>query len=198
MEIPIYCAFDKLCKPEDLRPHPNNPNIHPEGQLQRLAAIIRRNGWRNPVVVSSLSGCVIKGHGRLGAAMAGGFDAVPVVVQEYATPADEAADLVADNLIAEESRLDIDAVDALAREFDLEAERLGRLQGDGAYKATRWDKEDGKEGSDKARKVPVMILVSDEEAARFDAIKARLGAKTDEATFSAVLAGYLSRQEGEE
>lgn len=193
-EVPILCHFDKLCKPEDLRPHPNNPNIHPEGQLQRLAAIIRRNGWRNPIVVSRLSGCVIKGHGRLGAALAGGFDTVPIVYQDYATPADEAADLIADNLIAEESQLDLDAVDALARQFDLEASRLGQMEPNGKFKATRDGTEGDKADAGRTRQIPVMILATEDEADRFDAVKERIGARSDEEAFSHILKGYFSRE----
>ena len=188
----IYCKFDELVGTDALRPHPNNPNIHARTQPKRLAEVIARNGWREPITVSRLSGYIIKGHGRLLAARAGGFEICPVVYQDYATPADEAADLIADNQLATESELDYDAVMRLADEFDLEADRIGRVEGGGSFNKTRVGGED--DGEDKPRKIPVMILASEEEAAQFDEIKERLGARTDERAFSEILAAYMEAQ----
>lgn len=91
-----------------------------------LARIIRHQGWRNPIVVSSRSGFVVAGHGRLAAALQLGTAAVPVDVQEFATEADEWAHLVADNRIAELADMDQDGLGDLLRDigevedFDLE------------------------------------------------------------------------------
>ena len=63
--IPVYCAHDAIIRAADLKPNPKNPNKHPEEQIERLGAVIRGNGWRNPITVSVRSGLVVKGHGRL-------------------------------------------------------------------------------------------------------------------------------------
>ena len=70
-----------------------------------LAKIIQHQGWRNPVVVSKLSGFIVAGHGRLKAAELLGLDEVPIDLQDFKTEADELAHLVADNRIAELSEI---------------------------------------------------------------------------------------------
>ena len=104
--IPVYCAFDKIEKIENVKPNPKNPNQHPEDQIELLAKIIQVQGWRAPVTVSTLSGLVVRGHGRLLAAKHAGLSAVPVDYQHYENQDDELADLLADNKIAELSEID--------------------------------------------------------------------------------------------
>ena len=55
--------------------------------------------------VSNLSGMIVSGHGRYEAALLLGCP-VPVDFQDYATEADELADLLADNRIAEMAEMD--------------------------------------------------------------------------------------------
>lgn len=104
-EIPVYCAFDKIVPLEDLKPNPKNPNSHPAEQVELLAKVIKKQGWRQPVKVSNLSGFIVSGHGRYEAALLLGCP-VPVDFQDYATEADELADLLADNRIAEMAEMD--------------------------------------------------------------------------------------------
>ena len=99
--IPVYCAHDAVVPVSEMQPNPKNPNTHPEEQLKRLGAIIRGAGWRNPITVSTRSGLIVRGHGRLAAAQMEGLTEVPVDYQNYASDAEELADLVADNRIAE-------------------------------------------------------------------------------------------------
>ena len=105
--VPVYCSHDAIVKTADMKPNPKNPNQHPDEQLRRLGAIIRAAGWRNPITVSTRSGLIVRGHGRLLAAQMAGLNEVPVDYQNYATEADELADLVADNRIAELSDPDM-------------------------------------------------------------------------------------------
>ena len=104
--VPVFCAYDKVVPAETLVPNPANPNKHPDEQIQALGRVIRYQGWRNPITVSTRSGFIVKGHGRLSAALLEGFKEVPVEYQNYATEADEYADLVADNRLAELSEID--------------------------------------------------------------------------------------------
>ena len=104
--VPVYCAHDKIVDVATLVPNPKNPNTHPDNQIQLLGRIIRQAGWRAPITVSTRSGFIVKGHGRLSAALLEGFKEVPVDYQNYATEADEYADLVADNRLAELSEID--------------------------------------------------------------------------------------------
>ena len=91
---------------EKLIPNPKNPNTHPDAQIQALGRIIRQTGWRAPITVSKRSGFIVKGHGRLAAAKLEGLAEVPVDYQNYTNEAEEYADLVADNRIAELAEID--------------------------------------------------------------------------------------------
>lgn len=104
--IAVYCAFDELVDVGSLKPHPRNPNRHPDSQVALLARIIKAQGWRAPITVSERSGCIVRGHGRLLAAQSLGVKQVPVDRQDYATDEEELADLVADNRIAELAEMD--------------------------------------------------------------------------------------------
>ncbi len=135
--IPVHCAHDRLAPVGDLKPHPKNPNRHPEQQLAMLAKIIQHQGWRAPIVISKRSGFVVSGHGRLEAAKLLGLESVPVNEQQFATEADELAHLVADNRIAELAEMDNRALqelieDNLRGKLDLEiagiVEELGKAE----------------------------------------------------------------------
>ena len=104
--VPVYCAHDAIVDVAKLIPNPRNPNKHPDEQIQLLGRIIRQTGWRAPITVSTRSGFIVKGHGRLSAALLEDVKAVPVDYQNYASEAEEYADLVADNRIAELAEID--------------------------------------------------------------------------------------------
>ena len=99
--IPVFCAFDEILPVEEICPNPKNPNQHPDSQVELLAKIITHQGWRAPVTVSTRSGLVVRGHGRLMAAKYAGLSRVPVDFQSYESEESELADLVADNHLAE-------------------------------------------------------------------------------------------------
>lgn len=105
-EVPVYCAHDAIVDVATLVPNPKNPNQHPDNQIQLLGRIIRQTGWRTPITVSKRSGFIVKGHGRLAAALLEGVKEVPVDYQNYTNDAEEYADLVADNRIAELAETD--------------------------------------------------------------------------------------------
>lgn len=119
----VMCAHTEIADTAALVPNPRNPNKHTPEQIKLLAKIMKHQGFRNPIVVSNRSGFITKGHGRLEAARLNGWDKVPVDRQDYSTEADEYADMVADNKIAELAESDmsmiIDDVKALG-EFDFD------------------------------------------------------------------------------
>ena len=116
--IPVFCAFDKLIDPKDLVGNPRNPNQHPQEQIELLAHIIQSQGWRAPITVSNQSGFVVRGHGRLAAALYFGAECVPVDYQNYANEAEEWADLIADNRLAELSEIDNTKIADLIADLD--------------------------------------------------------------------------------
>lgn len=116
----VYCRFTEMRPTITLVEHPQNPNTHPDNQLDRLAEVIRGNGWRQPITVSDLSGYIIKGHGRYQAAKRAGFNEVPVEVQHYENEAAELADMLADNRIAELAEIDNEALNAALQQLQIE------------------------------------------------------------------------------
>jgi DNA modification methylase len=127
-EIPVHCAHDTLIPLEKLVPNPRNPNKHPQGQIQLLSKIIEAQGWRAAITVSKRSGFIVRGHGRLEAARTLGCEVAPVDFQDYASEAEEWADLIADNRIAELAETDDDLLKTLLQEinsFDLDTTLSG-------------------------------------------------------------------------
>lgn len=119
--VPIYCAHDKVVPIAEVKPNPKNPNQHPEEQIELLAKIIKTQGWRAPVTVSTLSGLVVRGHGRLMAAQFLGLDCVPVDFQNYSCYDAELADLLADNKIAELAEIDAKMLAEVFQDIDPDA-----------------------------------------------------------------------------
>ena len=117
--VPIFCAFDELVSAERVVGNPRNPNTHPASQIQLLAKIIATQGWRAPITVSTRSGLVVRGHGRLAAARLLGERLVPVDFQTYDSEAAEWADLIADNRIAELAEIDVSALADLLGDIDV-------------------------------------------------------------------------------
>ena len=76
--ILVHCAYDELVDIAKLVPNPRNPNRHPDKQIELLAKIIKSQGWRAPITVSTRSGFIVRGHGRLAAAQKLGLTEVPV------------------------------------------------------------------------------------------------------------------------
>ena len=123
----VHCAHTELVDIDALIPNPRNPNTHPPKQIELLSKIIKHQGWRAPIVVSERSGFITKGHARLAAAKLGGWTQVPVDRQPYATEADEWADMVADNKIAELAETDDAILKLLAADLpgDFDFDLLG-------------------------------------------------------------------------
>ncbi len=114
----INCSYTKLVPVEELVKHPKNPNTHTSKQIELLAKIIKSQGFRSPIVVSKRSGFIVKGHGRLESAIKAGLKEVPVDVQEYKSEAEEYADMIADNRIAELSEMSSDTLLDLIGELE--------------------------------------------------------------------------------
>lgn len=116
--VPVFCAYDAIVSLVELRPNPMNPNHHGTDQIKRLASIIWATGWRNAITVSRQSGMIVKGHGRLEAAQLAGMSEAPVEYQDYDGEAEEWADLIADNRLAELSTLNTGELLEMANEID--------------------------------------------------------------------------------
>jgi hypothetical protein len=120
----IRCLYDKMVLISEIQAHPKNRNQHPAEQIERLAKILKFQGWRYPVKISKRSGFVTAGHGRIEAAKLIGWEAVPVNFQDYESDEQEYADLQADNAIASWAELDLSGINAdladLGPDFDID------------------------------------------------------------------------------
>jgi hypothetical protein len=115
---PVFCSYDEVVKIDQLQPNPGNPNTHGSKQIAMLGDIIMAAGWRAPITVSKRSGLITKGHGRRMAAIHKHLSYAPVEYQEYASEAEEHADLIADNRIAELSDLSMEKLMDMIQEID--------------------------------------------------------------------------------
>lgn len=116
----IKCSYTDLVPVDKLRAHPKNSNEHPKKQIALLAKILAFQGFRHPIVVSTFSGQIVAGHGRLAAAIEAGYTEVPVDYQEFNDAAQELAFLESDNLIADLAQHDINMMIENIKDLDLD------------------------------------------------------------------------------
>lgn len=137
----IRCKFDEMVPVSELKPHPKNRNKHPAPQVTRLAKLISYQGVRAPLVVSKLSGYMVKGHGTLMAIKEAGGNRAPVVFQEFDDEEQEYAFLQSDNAIAEWAELDLGGINAdlegLGPDFDVDMLGLAGFEVEPADKAPK-------------------------------------------------------------
>lgn len=92
-----------------LSPHPRNARVHPKKQIARLKALIRKVGFRVPIIIDA-DNVILAGHGRHQAAVELGIPEVPVIAFEDLTEEDRRAFMLADNLIGEKGDYDREAL----------------------------------------------------------------------------------------
>lgn len=117
MRVRIECAHDRVAPIGEVRPNPKNPNQHPPEQVQVLVHVLKTHGWRSPVTISTRSGLVVRGHGRLLAAQSMGLTEVPVDDQHYESEEAELQDLIADNESQSLSAMSETALRDLLKDF---------------------------------------------------------------------------------
>lgn len=83
-------------KRDELKPHPQNPKVHPPEQLRALSAAIKEFGFDQPVLIDE-SDTILKGHGRTEAAGMAELDEVPTITRTGLTDAEKLALVISDN-----------------------------------------------------------------------------------------------------
>jgi len=100
--IQIKCSYAKLVNESDLVDHPRNPQKHSREQIEHIKRILKFQGVRHPIIVSTLSNRIMAGHGRRMAFRELGMVQVPVDFQHFDTEAQEYAFIVSDNALQQE------------------------------------------------------------------------------------------------
>ena len=109
---------------ERLIPYANNPRLHSEADLDKIAASIRKWGWTNPALVDE-NGTLIAGHGRVAAATKLKLTSIPVIVARRWSDDEKQAYRLADNELAARASWQPDLLrnelsDLLSSGFDLD------------------------------------------------------------------------------
>lgn len=127
MDIHVTPEKIKFLSPDALKPNPKNRNKHPEDQIKRLMKLIEYQGFRQPIIVSTRSGFVVAGHGRLEAAKKLALKEVPVLYQDFASDEQEYAFGVSDNAVAAWADLDLAGINMDLPDFgpELNVDMLG-------------------------------------------------------------------------
>src|SRR6266446_5851584 len=92
---------------ERLIAYANNPRLHSEADLDKIAASIGKWGWTNPVLVDE-QGVLIAGHGRVAAAARLGLKSIPVIIARGWSEDEKQAYRLADNELAARGSWDPD------------------------------------------------------------------------------------------
>jgi ParB-like chromosome segregation protein Spo0J len=111
---------------ERLKPYANNPRLHSEADLGKLAASILKWGWTMPVLVDEL-GVPLAGEGRIGAAARLGLKSIPVVVAKGWSEEEKRAYRLADNQLAARASWDDDLLRDELRALDFADFDLGLI-----------------------------------------------------------------------
>jgi DNA modification methylase len=111
---------------EQLKPYANNPRLHSEADLGKLAASILKWGWTMPVLVDEL-GVPLAGEARVGAAARLGLKSIPVIVAKGWSEAEKRAYRLADNQLAARASWDADLLRDELRALDFADFDLGLI-----------------------------------------------------------------------
>ncbi len=116
----VYAGVDEL------KPHPDNPRMHPKKQVRQIARSIEAFGFRVPVLIDEQSR-LICGHGRVAACRELGINRIPALRVTDLSEAQVRALMIADNRLSETSHWDdrllgenLKILSDLDLDFDLE------------------------------------------------------------------------------
>lgn len=87
-----------MMKPEDIKPHKNNPRRH-EVTVRKLVELIPRVGFNVPIVVDK-NNVIVKGHARWKASVKLNLETVPCIISD-ADDDTNALDRITDNRVSE-------------------------------------------------------------------------------------------------
>jgi len=96
----MHKTYEKMVAPTALTPHPMNPRVHDERQINLLAENLKHHGvMKRPVVADDDQ--ILAGHGVVAAAIAAGIAEIPVTVVTDVDETERLAYMAADNQLGE-------------------------------------------------------------------------------------------------
>jgi hypothetical protein len=141
---------------DEIKPHPKNPRVHDEKQIEKLRHSIRTHGFsKGSIVIQKSTGYILAGHGIVTALKAEGYNGADVIEADLPDGQAEAF-LISDNHVASQSEWDNVGLQQLINELsemnipsldfgfdsdDLEALASQILADSGGYQAEPQDDE---------------------------------------------------------
>ena len=111
-------------KIEEIKVYENNPIVHTEEQITKLASLIKEYGFKQPIVIDR-NNVIVAGHGRLEACKELKFEEILCVIADDLTEDQIKAYRIADNKISELRYWDNDLLefelDSIKENFKLES-----------------------------------------------------------------------------
>ena len=95
----------------ELKPHPRNARTHPAEQVAKIAELMRRFGWTNPVLLDEQD-VIIAGHGRVAAGQSIGIEECPTITIPGLTDREKRELMLSDNQLALGASWNVDALRA--------------------------------------------------------------------------------------
>jgi DNA modification methylase len=111
---------------EQLTPYANNPRLHSDADLDKIAAAIVKWGWTMPVLVDE-QGILLAGHARVCAAAKLGLKSIPVIVARGWSEEEKAGYRLADNQLAARASWDFERLSNELRNLDFAGFDLGTI-----------------------------------------------------------------------
>lgn len=193
-EISIQSSYSHLLDPKGLKEHPDNNNLHSPAQLKAMIAVLKINGWREPVVVSEKTQRIVAGHLRVKAAIEMGMDKIPVSMQYFENRVEEVRHLTADNELARMSKFD--KFKFRETKGELEGELDSNEVQQTFFNPNEWGLPNYPVESAPAEKAPVLMLLEEEDEFQLGPHTLILGKTTDknEKIFQELLKKFTKTQ----
>ena len=102
---------------ERLIPYANNPRLHSEADLDKIAAAIRKWGWTMPVLVDEEGGLICRRMRGSGRRQSWGSKSIPVIVARGWSEEEKRAYRLADNQLAARASWDLEQLGNELREL---------------------------------------------------------------------------------
>ena len=137
----------ELVEVNKLIPYANNSRTHTDEQIAKVMASIKEFGFINPILITE-EYVVTAGHCRLLAAQRLGLEKVPCIKENYLTPAQRKAYVIADNRLAldagwDEDLLRIELEDLKDQAFDIEVIGFDEKEIDSLFREEKEVEDDG-------------------------------------------------------